>query len=87
MAFCYHWEHQADQRDKTAGKSYRVCYAVCWLIVVIATGHWGPSIEFTAKSALKAVLHQRANRIGKLEGKIQKITKALEEVETTWPNM
>ena len=38
-----------------------------------------------ASKSVKAVLHQRANRIGKVEARIQKLESGLQEVCTNWP--
>ena len=38
-----------------------------------------------ASKSVKAVLHQRANRIGKVEARIQKLEFGLQEVCTNWP--
>lgn len=43
-----------------------------------------PGLNAQQKS-LRSLLHQRANRIGKVESRIRKLQAALKEVQTTWP--
>ena len=38
-----------------------------------------------ASKSVKAILHQRANRIGKVEARIQKLESGLQEVRANWP--
>lgn len=37
------------------------------------------------QKSLRAVMHQRANRAGKVENRIAKVKQALHQVQTTWP--
>lgn len=39
----------------------------------------------TPQKSLRTLLHQRANRIGKVESRIRRLEAALKEVQTTWP--
>ena len=50
----------------------------------VASMETTPATQHTAKS-IKTQLHQRANRIGKVETRIQKLQHGLSEISQTWP--
>ena len=50
-----------------------------------AAGSEVPVVPQTASKSIKTQLHQRANRIGKVENRIQRLQQGLNEVSQSWP--